>query len=123
MNILKNFSISVIIIFFLILCVWDWKSLIEFIIGILWVSFWICLVLCLKPASIALLSFWDFLDRRLKPASEFLDFFIDLFFEFINWVAEKIKTLFLILFYVAVLCLVLYLVLYGLRAFVHFLIY
>ncbi|MHA1657519.1 MAG: hypothetical protein ACTSUT_00130 [Promethearchaeota archaeon] len=119
MNILKIFSISVIIISSLILTGWDR----EFIAGIVLLSFWAFLVRCLKPASVALLSFWDFLDWCLKPASEFLDFFIDLFFEFINWVAEKIKTLFLILFYVAVLCLVLYLVLYGLRAFVHFLIY
>ena len=140
MNILKIFSISVILTF-IALAGQNWNlmefvisvvafSFLTFLVWIFWVrcfkpasvallSFWNFLDRCLKPASIALLSFWAFLDRCLKPAQEVLDSAVDSVAEVIASIVEGIRILFFILLWIAGLCLALYI----LRAFVHFLIY
>ncbi len=122
MNILKIFSISVILTF-IALAERNW-NLVEFVTNIVLFSFltflvWTFWVRCFKPASVALLSFWDFLDRCLKPATEYLEPVVDSTAEMIASIVEGIKILFFILLCIVALCLVLY----GLRAFVHFLIY
>ena len=102
-KIYKIFSISVIIISFLTLVRWDR----EFIAVVIILSFW------------NFLARWDFLARCLEPVEKYLESVIDSIAEIMASIIEGIKVLFFILLWIAALCLVLYI----LRAFVHFLIY